>query len=271
MTHHVTPFLYHACANAFSAHFTRPIERLIDVQAGTSLPITGGHGSARVENFRFDGFASFKAAYSQVSGSEKFVTDEKGKEHCIHTTLATSVVEGLNILDIITADRIVSRLASSYESGAEPESTWLGSRFDNLQIAGCRIDVELHHEFLPKLRTFELAIAELEKNDEFRKMAESPLGLWKLPEKGIEIPRHGVICCSLVKTLKPARCPGVEHLGHHGHVLIVPEFGKVHLAELILTHGSKTLTMIRFELGSPNGGGGSAGQTGTNGRPPGSN
>jgi len=267
MTHHVTPFFYHACANAFSAHFTRPVDRLIEVQAGTSLPITGGHGSARVENFRFDGFASFKVAYSQVSGSEKFVTGEKGKEHCIHTTQATSVVEGLNILDVITADRVVSRLASSYESGDEPESVWLGSRFDNLQIAGCKIEVELHHEFGPKLKTFDLAIEEFKKNKEFRKMAESPLGAWKLPDK---IERHGVICCSLVKTLKPEKCPGVEHLGHHGHVLVVPEFGKVHLAELVLTHGSKTLTMIRFELGSPNGGGGTAGQSGTNGRPPGS-
>ena len=268
MTHHATPFLYHACAHAFSAHFTRPIDRLIEVQAGTSLPINGGHGSARAENFRFNETVSFKAGYSQVSGSEKFVADEKDKTkvNCIHTTLAMSVVEGLNILDVITADRVVSRLASSYVEGEEAESVWIGSRFDNLQIAGCKIDVELHHELWPKLKTFELAIAEFEKNEEFRKMAKSPLGLWKLPKK---IDRHGVICCSLVKKLTPEKCPGVEHLGHHGHVLVVPEFGKIYLAELVLTHGSKTLTMIRFELGSPQSGGGTVSQSGNNGRPPG--
>jgi hypothetical protein len=265
MIHLASPFFYHANAHAFSGHLTRPIDHLIEVQAGITLPTTGGHGSARVENFRFNEQISFKAGYSQVSGSEKFVKDGD-RVKCIHTTLASAVVEGLNILDIVTADRVVSRLASSYESGEEPESVWLGSRFENLHIAGCKIDVELHHEFLPKLKTFALARTEFENNEEFRKMADSPLGLWKLPKR---IEPHGVICCSLVKTLKPAKCPGVEHLGHHGHVLVVPEFGKIHLAELMITHGSKTLTMIRFELGSPNGGGGTAGQSGTNGRPPG--
>lgn len=265
MTHPATPFLYHACAHAFSAHFTRPIDHLVEVQAGVSLPINGGHGSARVENFRFNETVSFKAGYAQVSGSEKFVR-EGGKERCIHTTLSTAVVERLNILDVITADRVVSRIASSWESGDEPHSVILGSRFDNLHIAGCKIEVELDHELGLKMETFEDARNEFASNAEFRKMAESPTGAWKAPKK---IEPHGVIHCSLVKEVRPGKCPGVKRLGHNGHVLVVPEFGKIHLAELTLTHGSKTLTMIRFELGSPTGGGGTVSQSGNNGRPPG--
>lgn len=265
MTHSVTPFLYHGCAHALSGHLTRPIDHLIEVQAGITLPTTGGHGSARVENFRFNESVSFKAGYAQVSGSEKFVQDGN-KERCIHTTLATAVVEGLNILDVITVDRVVSRIASSYESGEEPHSVVLGSRFENLHIAGCKIDVELHHDLALKLDTFEAARNEFANSADFRKMAESPFDAWKLPKK---IEPHGVICCSLVKELQPAKCPGIKRLGHYGHVLVVPEFGKIHLAELILTHGTKVLTMIRVELGSPNGGGFVAGQSGTNGRPPG--
>ncbi|HVM74291.1 MAG TPA: choice-of-anchor P family protein [Candidatus Saccharimonadales bacterium] len=260
MTQKATPFLYHAWAHAFSGHFTRPIERLIEVQAGVSLPITGGHGSSRVENFRFNETVSFKSGYSQVSGSEKFIDDR-----CIHTTLATSVVEGLNILDVITADRIVSRVASSWETGSEPESVVIGSRFENLRIAGHEIEVELHHELALQMKTFADARKQFASNSEFRKMAESPFGAWKLPKK---IEPQGVIVCSLVKELKPEKCPGIKQHGHHGHVLEIPEFGKVYLAELVQTHGTKTLTMIRFELGSPNGGGGSSGQSGTNGRPP---
>jgi hypothetical protein len=266
MTHHVTPFLYHANAHALSGHMTRPFEHLIEVQAGTTLPTSGGHGSARVDNFRFNQFVSFKAGYSQVSGSEKFVRDEDGKERCIHTTLASAVVEGLNILDIITADRVVSRIASSYETGEEPHSVVLGSRFENLHVAGCKIEVELHHELALKLDTFEAARHEFATNPDFKKMAESPFGHWKLRDK---IDPHGVICCSLVHKLVPEKCPGVVRLGHKGHVLVVPEFGKVHLAELVLYHGSKTLTMIRVELGSPNGGGVTVSQSGNNGRPPG--
>src|ERR1051325_4480241 len=40
-------FHYHACAHAFSGRFTRPFDHLIDVQAATSLPVIGGHGSTR--------------------------------------------------------------------------------------------------------------------------------------------------------------------------------------------------------------------------------
>ena len=46
-------FHYHACAHAFSGRFNRPFDHLIDVQAATSLPVIGGHGSSRVENFQF--------------------------------------------------------------------------------------------------------------------------------------------------------------------------------------------------------------------------
>jgi len=266
MANHVTPFLYHANAHALSGHITRPFDHLIEVQAGTTLPMSGGHGSARVENFRFDGFVSFRAGYSQVSGSEKFVSNDRGEEKCIHTTLASSVVEGLNILDMITVDRVVSRIAASYEAGEEGESVVFGTQFDNLRINGCRIEVELHHELALKLKTFKAARDLFAKDEEFRKMAESPFGLWRLRS---EIEPHGVINCSLVKELTPGKFPGIDRKGHYGHVLVVPEFGKIHLAELTLTHGSKTLTMIRVELGSPNGGGVTAGVSGNNGRPPG--
>src|SRR6266851_5018301 len=53
-------FHYHACAHAFSGRFTRPFDHLIDVQAASSLPIIGGHGNSRVENFQFREFVSFR-------------------------------------------------------------------------------------------------------------------------------------------------------------------------------------------------------------------
>ena len=85
-----TSFLYHASALALSGHIARPMNHLIEVQAGTTLPTTGGHGSARVENFRFDTMVSFKAGYSLVSGSEKIKGDK-----VIHTTLSQAVTRAI--------------------------------------------------------------------------------------------------------------------------------------------------------------------------------
>src|SRR5215472_2739782 len=128
-------FHYHACANVLSGHFTRPFQDVIDVQAASSLPVTGGHGRARVEDFRFREFFSFRKGYTHVSGSHQ--ADDGS-----HNTLVTSTVEGLNLLDIVTADRITARLYSKHGANAKEGSfTMVGSRFENLRIAGCDVKV----------------------------------------------------------------------------------------------------------------------------------
>lgn len=257
------PFHFHASALALSGHLTRPIEHVIEVQAGTALPTTGGHGSAHVENFRFNQTVSFKAGYSQVSGSEKIV----GGKIVAFTTLSTAVLEGLNILDVVTADRIVARLSSSYEPD-QPESRILtiGSRFENLRVAGCKVEVELHDELAMDLATFDQARNKYKNDPIFQKMVDDPFSKNNAATKK-EIEPHGSIHCSLVKKFAPAKCPGIFDC--HGHVLEVEEFGKIYLAEVLLQRGSKTITMLRVELGSPNGGGFTGAQASGNGLPPG--
>src|SRR6516225_8831974 len=133
----VSNFHYHASAHAFSGKFTRPFHEEIHVQAASTLPTTGGHGSARVENFKFHEFISFRVGYTHVSGG--FQDSDQS-----NNTLVTSVIEGLNMLDILTADRIVCRLYSKHQQG-EPEGrvTMHGSKFENLAICGHPVNIEL--------------------------------------------------------------------------------------------------------------------------------
>jgi hypothetical protein len=228
-------YSYHAHGHALGGQIERPFDQIIEVQAGMSLPTTGGYGSARAENFRFQEIVSFGAAYTQVSGSHN---EESGS----FTTLVSSTVERLNILDVVTADRVVARLSSEHPPAQEePRIRLLGSHFENLRIAGCPVDVELADELFLKLDTFEAFRKEFESNAEFRKMAEDPLQTGqaqKLPE------RHGVIVCSLLKDLKTF-CPGLKR---QGYTIIVPCFGKIFLAEVRAQYSRRTLTMIRFDL-----------------------
>src|SRR5260370_9665409 len=130
---------YHANAHVLSAQFKRPVEHLIEVQAATSLPTIGGHGSPGVENFRLQEFVSFRKGYSHVSGSPEEI---EGKTH--FTTLVTAVAEGLNILDVVTADRIVARFASSHTfDDQEPKFTTVCSKFDNLHIPRCKTEIHM--------------------------------------------------------------------------------------------------------------------------------
>ena len=246
-------FHYNANGHALSAQFDRPIKRLIEVQAPATLPTIGGYGSSRVNDFRFNELISFKSAYSYVSGSE-----QQEKDTLYHTTLVTTTVEGLNIMDVVTADRVVARLSASYEFGHdESKIIPLGSKFENLQIAGCPVKVDFDHELFLKMETFADVRKEFESNSEFRKIAQDPFQSGTSQKPG----PCGVLLCSLVKSIETT-CPGIKI---QGHGIVVPKFGTIFLGEFLAEHGKRTLTMIRLELGSPVSGSGVVAQVSGNG------
>lgn len=269
-------FHYHANAHVLSASFTRPLPHVVEVQGASSLPTIGGHGKGRVEDFRFEHFISVKRGYTHVSGTPTEVevkVEVEGKARVVKqthfTTLVTSVAEGVNILDVVTADRMVARLASNHtlddEDYKEPHFTLVGSKFENLQIAGCKVEVPLDIDLFERIHTFEAARNEYKKNPDFRKMVEDPF------EGGDELPEpseHGAILCSIVDVKqmkeKMKKCPGVTPKGHS---FIIPKFGKLFLGEILLEHSRRTLTMVRFELGSPVSGSGTVVQLDSNGKP----
>ena len=237
-------FHYHGCADAFSARFTRPFDELIDVQAASSLPIVGGHGNSRVENFRFREFISFRKGYTHVSGAHQ--ADDGS-----NNTLVTSTLEGLNLLDIVTADRIVARLYSKHKRDeAEGFFTIVGSKFENLRIAGCPVHIEIDQNVFEKIPTFRSALKDFENKGDFYKIAHDP---FKTGQSIAARDANGAFLCSCVKEMD-TDCPGVKRVGH---CFFVPGFGKIFLGEVIIRYGERTVTMIRFELGSAVSGSGS--------------
>lgn len=241
-----SPFRYHANAHVLSGYITRPMLRTIEAQASTALPATGGHSQSSTEQFRINDIVSFSHGYSYVSGSENV---ENGKT--IHTTLVTADVQGLNILDVVTADRIVARLIFRYISGDEPQILVLGSRFENLRIAGQECKVELDHELGLRLSTFAAVRKEFAINVDSSKMVDDPSNP---PKSRKNVEPHEVLRGSLLKRVLPSEIPGIVRHGYNGHILVLPEFGTIYLAELQFEHGRQTLTMLRVELGSPTGG-----------------
>jgi hypothetical protein len=246
-------YYYNAQGHALSAQIVRPFHHTIDVQAGMSLPTIGGYGSVRVTDFRLKEVVSFKSASTHVSGS--FNEHDKS-----YTTMVSVVIEGLDFWQVVTADRVVARIASRHPvDEREPHITVLGSHFDNLRIAGCPVNIEFDTELFQRIDTFEKLLKELDSNKRFRKTALGPYYKGKdrkLPCDG------GIVLCSLVKDME-VNCPGVTQ---QGHVFTVPEFGKVFVAEVVAEHSHRILTMVRFEMGSPGGGTGTAGQAQANGK-----
>src|SRR5579859_4199782 len=235
-------FHYRACANALSANFTRPFAHNLEIQAPISLPTIGGHGHSTLENFRFREFVSFKRAYTHVSGSQA----EDGS----YNTLVIASVEGLNILDVVTADRVVARIRSKHsKDAAESDISLAGSKFENLKISCCPAKVELDFDLFESILTFEKAKAQLGK---IRQIAGAARGN-----------DHTPIACTCIKELK-VDCPGVKPERHGFHV---DGFGNIFLGEVMIKHGEKTLTMIRLELGSAVAGSGTVVEASSNGSP----
>ena len=62
-------------------------------------------------------------------------------------TLTTTVVEGLNVMKVVTADRIVGQTITEHPlKGNMPSISFLGTRFENLRIAGVPVELEWDKE-----------------------------------------------------------------------------------------------------------------------------
>ena len=266
---------YHAQATVMTGMLEQPVNAAIPVQAQVILPENGmlQYAAAMPDQLpqQLRGIISFRSGYSQVAGHEST------KAAHGFTTVATSAIEGLNVLDVLTADRVVGQITTHHppiDEGEVPRVTFLGTRFDNLRISGHKVEVERNLEILgprpsPRKSYFDDKSVLGRISDQYRAISKTK-GLpiwasqrfrWKKPEVAQENgAKRATMQCSVIKKLIGA--PGITF----GHVIDLPHFGKIFLGELIINRelgqpvGSKSdestpdlytfnLTMIRLELG----------------------
>jgi hypothetical protein len=139
----------------------------------------------------------------------------------------------------------------------------LGSHFENLRIAGYRVEVDLATDTFSRLATAERVREAYRENDEGFRDEFDALTLrgqgdgilarlqryfpWAGLQPGDEIPeREGLIHCGLVREISGL---GSE-IGCHGHTIYVRGFGAIRLAELRLTDAFRRLSMVEIDLGS---------------------
>lgn len=266
---------YHADASPIGGYLTHPYEAPIQSQASVSLSQAGGHAAARSESFHLDNLVRVGPHYSQVAGSVQKKTGN-------WTTLVTSVVEDLNVLEVVTADRIVSRIAIEHpraDGEYYPKVVFVGTQFENLRIAGRSVKPEIDLNLL----------SAPEPDHSQRSVMEGDILPPEYAPRGIEFPdrpwnevgafvhravdqaerivgnkgapawlkrryewmlsaearaKKGYVLSSLVNDV-PGAAPGSSF----GHIVHVPGFGNIFLGELIVDQASFGLTMLRIEMG----------------------
>jgi hypothetical protein len=250
--------VYHAEAHILSGHLEHPIKqplqdfgRVVLENTRRESLITQSVGETNIE-----GLISFKSGHTRVVGTEvKQKVDIFGNNHAGWVTLSTAVLEGYNVVDIVTVDRVVAQVSTEHPMahGHVPKVTFLGTRFENLRIGGFPVQVELDlgicgnkpegdrpyvedDDFLDRVERQLEGIAStkglpesLEKQydarivyiDELRKCSNGRgNGQRNGPTK---------LKCTLVKSIGPIPIPGVRTFGN---VIFIPNFGTVALAEV---------------------------------------
>src|SRR5579862_2990063 len=227
-------FLYHAEAVAASGYVTLPVQDVMPVQAAAAVPIIGGHSSASVSNFRHGNFLSFARAESHVVGS--YSAKDKA-----HGTLSSTTIEGLNIMDVVTCDRIVARLTTKHPEAGEASFSPLGSRFENLRIAGHVIQVDLATDLFATHDTWN-KLNDAHAKDPGVKGDITKMAVSKGTGSGFPA-SNGMMWCTLARNLN--QLPG--GLTRRDHGIYVPHFGTVYLGEYFVSASEHRLLMLRSE------------------------
>jgi hypothetical protein len=268
-------FVYHANALAFGGVFNKPCCEVIPSQASVVLAPSGGEGSQTVRNFNHKGIISFDEASVYVGGSQK------GN---YRNTIATVMIRNLNLLNMVHIELLCGRVTSEHEEHSdgvgEPEFTFEGSIIENVRIAGRKVNVNLDHAVFSRNPTHTGFV------DGMAAAAGTNLGAqyakrfcWPAAKcvKGL-LARKGVIRASLVDDMDipetdedfsdedvRRRNDKTDPVRRNGYIVRIADFGTIAIGEVILKEGQRTVNMLRWTLGSPNDGSGTAGSSSTNG------
>jgi hypothetical protein len=182
-------------------------------------------------------------------------------------TRVKSEVKGLVILGRVHVGRAaVGLISRSPKDKNQPEIHLEGNALEGVRIDDARLVVTLDEEFYRVCNTKKrLAEAHAEGLPSDRAHLLLPLDGSAGPATTFP-EANGTVKCTIVKEIQ---WDGPPHKTAtiHGHVVRVPGFGKIYFGELYVTGESRRLTMVRFQLGSDDGGEVVAAEGETNGAP----
>ena len=267
---------YNAEAVVLSGQLDLPVSQKIEPQAHSKLAEKGGYFSQCSDGFQLESVLSFRSAYSHVAGIRSLKPG--GGWH----TLNTTVVEGLNVMEVLTADRVVGQTITEHPLvGYVPSISFLGTRFENLRIAGHPVELEIDPDIFgpkpaddaPYTQDAGFISRVSRQYDRIGSHKDLPAELRERYNRlSPTLGSSEAVECSLVNQAS-GRYPGSSF----GNVITIPGFGTITLAKLTVKHENPhektkvprkttfTLTMIDLKLGCAIEGSAAVGDGGSNG------
>jgi uncharacterized protein (TIGR00725 family) len=188
---------------ALSGSIEAPFQQLIRPLAYLQITQAGGRSEAGQGSYRLLEVLSIEHCSSGATSGNDFQAGTG-------ITTVTSVTEGLRVLDVLTADRVVAQFSVEHLEGRVRGLSFLGTRFENLRVAGQPVDLDLDYDLAEQI---------LENRTKNRSL-------------------------SLVKRIR-----GNFPLSKvDDNVIELLDFGKITLAQLAISPNSTKLAMIHCEF-----------------------
>jgi hypothetical protein len=208
---HKKLYYFRGDASSLGGYVDEPFETNIPTVASVSLPPVGGFAMERSEAFTLDDIVKCSLAYTRVSGRDREGSISIGVQ---------AVVEDLNLLDVVTARRVVSHVSIWITKDGKRKISLEGSRIEGLKV-------------------------------------KSPDTFAGPDTRRIGWARDGILTQTSDACLTPGATsrtgdwrPMIE--GCKGpHTIIIPDFGRLTLGQLLVTDDYVQLIAIRADLGCP--------------------
>ncbi|MEZ5318712.1 MAG: hypothetical protein R2752_15035 [Vicinamibacterales bacterium] len=240
-------YLFRANACAFGGRILRPRPVVLVSGASSSIGVSGGRAEARARATHFKPYVRIGGASTRVEAkfddlkAARALTEGVGQEAALATTSsAQAVVDGLLVSKRLAIRQVRASLISrsAPEQGEPDIIVGRDTAIKGLTIDGFPVTVEL-------------AVAA------FATMA-THAAFVKAGAPGCQVPPDDTdpskpVLATIVRSLRWTRKPHPEAT-IEGHVIRVPDFGRIYVGEIYITPDSRRLTLLRLRLGSPEGG-----------------
>ncbi len=267
-------FLYHGYGSGVGGYLERYGSYIrIPTVGSAALPNSGGEVKTESGPWEWspdgeppDGFRiSVRGVHSRLW------TEETATEWITNAEIAVS---GFNLCNRVEVGRMVTRLQSVHKKGREkpqPRISFKGSGFWNGRIDDEPVGLAIDQE-LDEYSTYD------ELNDVVcgrKKTSFCPSNL-SAEEPGDGKPDYFNDLHRKYKSDKHTRCSIVGEVQKKegsklpkpkGYSIELDGFGRIFFGEMVVSHGMKTLNMIRWDLGCTDCGGGDGGSGSANGEP----
>jgi len=262
-------FVFRGNAAAIGGRIVRPNDLIIDPGIASSLTTVGGRSQSKGGSKSFGDFVSYGAVETLAEGlfdkleqHVELTHKWTGEDQLTTTTRVHADVKDLSVgrKPKLTVKRLHAALLSRSPGGSGEPAIAAGAEtvIENAAIDGHGLVIDLATDVFQKCDTRSKLLTAVD--DPAFVKASGDCFFLKPPAAGAPAPSLGrllhacgTIHATIVRSIRWARDPYPGATIDHNSIT-VPDFGKIFFGELIITDLSRRLTLMRLELGSPDGG-----------------